>query len=550
MKAFHTLRFILLIFVFAITTFTVEGQIVSTGHPLYLPGEKNIHVPVFEVPFMGLPLDSIPTESYFKKNTFASTIEVAISPLDQGIWVEKPEKDMRIWLLAIKSQGASSINLVFNPFELTDEVKLFIYDSLQTEVIGAITSSNNKQTMVLPTSLMHNDFIYCELQVPLNSFDFGKLNIAKIGIGLEKARSISLKSTEDYWFGRSTDCNVNVNCYTNEYLQQLKKSTCRIIFSGSDRCTGTLINNLSSDGTPYVYTAAHCIRSEEEANEAVFYFNYESPDCSDIDVTPQTISGASLVSAGIHRKVIVNEWDTLDFSLLKLSEKPPVNYNVVYAGWDATGNEVDSAYVIHHPVGDIKKVSFDSDAPITDNFGFGFDPNTHWRVESYEVGTSEIGSSGAALLSPENRIIGSLSGGGQFACVNSINDYYQKFYHAYADYDQVDYQLKHWLDPKNTGILLCEAFEPHTSETDNPEFVNINVYPIPAKSELTVNLSALPPGGYTLKIYNLEGAVVFTSEVHSTVNQVDLNTELESGFYLLTIESVEELIGRAKVIIQ
>ena len=351
------------------------SQIFSDGEPIYKPGQDTNYVPQIQIDTKDLVKPQISGENTLKNNKFAHPINVGVNPEEYGVWVNVPQLNKRIWLLSIKAENASSLNLILSPFNLVEGAKLFFYDSLQTQIVGAITSRNNKNSNVLPVSIIKSDLIYCELQLPDNQKDYGDLTISTIGVGFPSP-DISLKGIEDRWFGTSASCNINVNCYDFSGLKKQKQSVCRIIYEGTGRCTGTLINNLRDDETPYIITAAHCIRTEKSANEAIFYFNYESPDCSNIDVAPVSISGATLVSAGFHNPnplAELDELDTLDFALLKLSEKPPLNYNVYYSGWDATNTPPDSIYVIHHPLGDIKKISVDSEIPVTGNMGLGFE---------------------------------------------------------------------------------------------------------------------------------------------------------------------------------
>src|SRR6185369_6254649 len=100
----------------------------------------------------------------------------------------------------------------------------------------------------------------------------------------------------------------------------------RILFQsggGAFVCTGTMLNNLKTDFTPFFLTAAHCISSENEASSAQVYWFYQTTQCdgatlrSDIAVT----SGAILLATS--RKA--------DSSLLKLSGAIPPG--VGFAGW-------------------------------------------------------------------------------------------------------------------------------------------------------------------------------------------------------------------------
>lgn len=429
-----------------------SGQVFQSGKPLYNPVDDTLFVP--EIIIQGDKLFRAPAADesiQFKKNEFAIPVSVNINPEDYGTWYVFPKQNKKVWLLAIASPGAQSINLILNPFNLLPGAKLFFYDSLQKEVLGAITFLNNKPSDILPLSIINSDKIYCELQMPVNFDDYGYFTISQVAV--EPARS-ETKSTNDEYFGRAQSCNVNINCIQNTLVQAQKNAVCRIVYKGTNRCTGTLINNIENDGTPYVLTAAHCINTEFIANTAVFYFNYESPDCENIEGPIHSVSGASLVSAGYHMPV---SSDTLDFALLKLEEKPSVDYFPYYSGWDASGILPDSTFAIHHPQGDIKKISADSDFPLTTTLSLGFDENTHWYILDYDYGTSEEGSSGCGLVDNNGRLIGTLSAGGP-SCSPAIGDFYQKFAHSYNDYSNQRYQLKKWLDPKNTGKLVCNAY--------------------------------------------------------------------------------------------
>ena len=82
-------------------------------------------------------------------------------------------------------------------------------------------------------------------------------------------------------------------------------------------CTGSLVNNVRQDETPYFLTANHCISTDDLAKTLVTYFNYENTECGGDDATmDQSLSGAELVANN----------DDSDFSLLKLTEYPPNEY--------------------------------------------------------------------------------------------------------------------------------------------------------------------------------------------------------------------------------
>ncbi|MBN2485509.1 MAG: T9SS type A sorting domain-containing protein [Bacteroidales bacterium] len=429
------------------------AQKMYPGSPVFKPATDTFEVPEINISVENLlEIKKQEAGAGFKDNEFGIEVPLDINPENYGVWREVPSINKRIWLLAINVPQAKSVHLILSPFNLLPGAKLFFYDSLQTQVLGAITFLNNKPSDILPLSQINSKKIYCELQLPSYATGFGYFTISKAGV--EPYCAKSLKSVADKWYGTSQPCHINVNCIRTPAVQLQKNAVCRIVYRGTRRCTGTLVNNIENDQTPYVLTAAHCINSEYVANTAVFYFNFESPSCENIEGPAHTLSGASLVAAGYYGSIT----DTLDFALLKLNEPPPMDFLPYFSGWDATGITPDSTYVIHHPNGDIKKISTDTDFPFTSDAGYGFDNNTHWLVSNYTQGSTEDGSSGSGLVSSKNRLIGTLSTGG-VACTPDIFDFYQKLAHAYNDYADARYQLKKWLDPQSTGLLVCDGFD-------------------------------------------------------------------------------------------
>jgi hypothetical protein len=426
----------------------VIAQINHGGKPVFNPMDDTLFVPMVNIVLdEGYEMHRKDGSGlHHKDSDFAIPVDVNISPEEYGVWRVYPHLEKKVWFLRVLSENAQSLNFVFGSFNLIPGCKLFLYNKSQSKVIGALTHKNNKPWNSLATDVISTNEVYLELQLPMHFTEYGSLVLNKIGVELSK-QSV-LKEASDRWFDASAYCQENINCYTDVNYQKQKRAACRILYNSTSRCTGTLLNNLNNDKTPYVITAAHCFTNEFVANNAVFTFNYESPSCENIDGSiSQSISGATIVSYS----------PGLDFLLLRLSETPPLDFNVLYSGWDARGVTPSSSYSIHHPEGDVKKISIDDDPSQTNSFP-GFDPNTHWLVLNYEVGSSEFGSSGSGLISNENLLIGTLTGGND-VCLPDIRDRYQKFSHSYNDYFSPENQLKAWLDPNNTNQLTCQPSE-------------------------------------------------------------------------------------------
>src|SRR6185295_13565701 len=100
-------------------------------------------------------------------------------------------------------------------------------------------------------------------------------------------------------------------------------------------------------------------------------------------------------------------------TLVELNDPPDPADNVFWAGWDRSGATPPGTATIHHPNCDEKALALNYDPPTTTDNCIGSGANTHWNVATYEVGTTEFGSSGSALFdSSTRRIVGTLSGGG------------------------------------------------------------------------------------------------------------------------------------------
>jgi hypothetical protein len=327
-----------------------------------------------------------------------------------------------------------SINLTFNQYFLPQGADLFIVG--KKNKIGALTNSNNQSDQKLGTGLIGGEELLLEYFEPAGVKGLGKLEVGKATHGYKNPFSI-------FEWGESDDCEMNVNCPDGAAWQTEKRAVGRIIDNG-DNCTGTLLNNTLEDGKPYFLTANHCFNNN--SSTWVFSFNWEAPTC----ITPtipipedETIAGCVLRARNA----------TSDFCLFELSSKPPASFNAYYVGWNAVDVAPQTTTIIHHPAGDIKKITFDFDPSVGANYS-GNNPGffTHWKTSGYELlTTTEGGSSGSALFDQDHRIVGQLHGG-PAACGNTSPDYYGKFSLSWNLGTTPATRLKDWLDPTNSGL--------------------------------------------------------------------------------------------------
>ncbi|MEZ4917059.1 MAG: PKD domain-containing protein, partial [Chitinophagales bacterium] len=380
--------------------------------------------------------------------------QVNISLLNGGTWVNLENGD-RIWRVEIESKGALATTLMYNDFHLPNGAKLFVYNEDYSKIIGAFTSFNNHESKQFTTELIKGSKSIVEYYEPANVKGQGTFSITSL---IHMYKGLPNQTYID-GFNDSENCQINVNCSEGANWQDEKRGVARIyVVAGNSAgwCSGSLVNNTNLDCAPYFLTAFHCAEgsSTSNFNSWVFYFNYEASGCSNPGSEPSsnTVTGCSVLASSNN-----GGSSSSDFILLEFNNNVPQSYNVYYNGWNsALLNTVTTDGVgIHHPAGDIKKIStYTSNLTTTgwNSNGLPSHYQTTWAATTNGHGVTEGGSSGSPLFNNLGQIIGTLTGGGSYCSAPNSADYYGKVsYHWNSNGSANNRRLDVWLDPVGGG---------------------------------------------------------------------------------------------------
>jgi hypothetical protein len=200
------------------------------------------------------------------------TCEINIK--ESGISTEIQGKGT-IWRYKIESKNALSLGIFFSKYHLPANAKVFIYNSSKTQLRGAFTHRNNNPDNILPVAEFPGMDLIIEYFEPISAEFSGELILGSVSQAYINIQQIA-------------ENRIGINCEGGADWQMVKHAVCLMTFhnfQNSYFCTGSLINNVRDDETPYFLTANHCINTELVANTLVTYFNFENSTCESEDAT-------------------------------------------------------------------------------------------------------------------------------------------------------------------------------------------------------------------------------------------------------------------------
>lgn len=483
---------ILVLFLLLLTSHPANAQLSSGGVPtstIFSLSTEPANVVSVEPPDMDVI--RMEDEKYPSPYRFAVVLPVDISPASSGVWEKLPDGS-RLWRVVISAPGARALSAYFDRFVLPEGCRVFLYNPSKTQVIGAFTSRNNVPGGYFSTELITGDRMILEYSEPAGMSSSPLIHMFSIDYAYRGVGFLDpYRETEN----PSGICEVNITCSEGDAWQFESKGAVRIKIRKLGNgywCSGSLINNARNNHVPYILTADHCFKGADSTDleQWLFYFNFRSPTCNPTIVPSyiSTMSGAKLKAHG------GNGGDTgSDFCLVLLDQNVPDTFNVVFNGWNRKDTTSPSGVTIHHPGGDVMKISTYNQPLVTSYFQTNPNP-CHWRVSWIATpnghGVTEGGSSGSPLFDNHKRIVGTLTGGDSSCDPSFLNspDYYGKFSWSW-DKNGTDAKtrLKDWLDPDNTGIEKIDGLPLGIQSISGNSGIRISPNPFTDNLQVKIN---------------------------------------------------------------
>lgn len=479
---------------------------------------------------------------------------------------------IKVWQLILRSKDAEALSFTFNKFALSSGAQFW----MENKNLAYSTAMYNQSCVLedgqFGVDNVWGDDIVLNLLQPQNEKQ-SEIAIYRVFHDYRSTGTPYPQLKYNNFLG-SEVCEVNANCSPvgDTWTDENRGVAMINVKEGANQgyCTGSLINNLANDCKPYFLTANHCGLASSAADFALwrFYFRFEAAACTN----PTTVgSGAASILAKnilgcLKISSTVDGGNTSsDFLLVKLGSATneatvsaslrSASFSAYWNGWDAAATATAGGAGIHHPAGDIKKISTYTGTPVQAGWN-NVSYTSHWRFSWSSNpngwGVTEGGSSGSPMFNSTGKIVGTLTGGGSYCTAQSSQDYYGKFSWHWSNAQNGSTnarKLQPWLDPLNTGVTSqAGSYNPcNAANLSESIFNSILIYPNPASTEFTVDLTG-ETGLFTLELIDLSGKILsYQTAEGNTLSKVNVD-KFANGIYNLRITSNEGIAVKQVVI--
>ena len=332
------------------------------------------------------------------------------------------------WTASLRSPGAEAMRVHVTGLDLPEGAALYVYNE-KGMAFGPYTGRGPLGTGDLFSNTVFGELLKMQLEAPAGVRVPG-FRVEEVGVmgkrflvprynpeGAFDPSDLTSLGTAKAFCSYNASCIVNAACQSSSAVNIAKDAVATMLFtSGGSQyiCTGQLIADTVSTSTiPYFLTAHHCISSSGEASSLETFFDYQttcsSPNCTQPYSGVGDTVGATIKATG----------STSDYSLLQLSSTPTTPDGVAtYLGWNSTAiaNTTTQLYRVSHPKGAPQAYSEQRVDPTKGTCRTL--PRGNFLYSKDNLGATEGGSSGSAVVNGAGEIVGQLYG----ACGTNLND--------------------------------------------------------------------------------------------------------------------------------
>ena len=436
--------------------------------------------------------------------------------------------------ISVTSPGAAAIRLQMRAHSLTNAE--FRYFELSEDGVDRLVYEQSVQpplaTSMQPMSIwsptIQSDQAGVEIVLPnwesLSNFTLELQQVSHFSQSISEGAVVSNSANP-------SQCNnhIDVQCAADQLAPNKETAVGRILVQkdgGPSFCTGTLLNSkdvsidplsLGDGPAPYLLTSNTCVSNQEEANSLEITWLFQRDYCGSEKLDHRaatTFGGGELLATSVAQ----------DASLIRLRNDLPGG--LVYSGWRASRLAVPAdAHVIHHPGGDVKKISSGTATShvVLDSLTDAI------RVE-WKEGAAEQGSEGGGLF-VDGYLIGNLSQNSQ-ACEMGVSHFgaFEKFYPNVSGYllgDHGDEEAS--ATSISVPISLQETLSPGDNDYFRIEITEANRLTVYSEGETD-----------TVGTLILDGEDVVEDDNGGLGDNFLIRRDLEPGVYLLRVRGNSE----------
>ncbi|HEX5715311.1 MAG TPA: trypsin-like peptidase domain-containing protein [Thermoanaerobaculia bacterium] len=324
------------------------------------------------------------------------------SPVRMRLAAAASSTNARVWGSRVRVAGAWRLRLHLEKVSLPAGTRLWVWGAGEEPRPFGLELLGPDGDLWTPS--VGGEDLFLEIALPAGGTgETARLEIREVG---ELFRPGSLIPV----FEPLGECIQDASCTgtaTFDAIAAARKAVAHLEFEdGGDFfiCSGGLLNDAQSSGTPYLLTANHCFSNQASASSLEAFWDFRTSSCNGADPNLNSLprsNGATLLATG----------ESSDFTFVRLSSIPSGR---AFLGW--TTNALAAGTVLHrlsHPAPDFDAFpqSYSRTTVSTSTGTCSGSPRPRYLYALPVQGGTFGGSSGSPVMIQGGIVVGQLTGG-------------------------------------------------------------------------------------------------------------------------------------------